>query len=111
MNALAVSVFLAFNLGVESVPLKTAVLDDPLQSLDDVHLLGLIDLLRRVKGRRQLVLSTHDARFGTLLARKLRPISEHQRTVAIDFVDWTREGPTLVLHEISKDRSDLRIVA
>ena len=49
MNALAVSVFLALNLGIAKLPLESAILDDPLQSLDDVNLLGLVDLLRRTK--------------------------------------------------------------
>src|ERR1019366_4407261 len=73
VNALAVSIFLSFNLGVSRPPLAALLLDDPLQSLDDVNLLGLVDLLRRTKDRRQLCVSTHDARFATLLSRKLRP--------------------------------------
>jgi exonuclease SbcC len=111
MNAVAAAVFLAFNIGVQALPLKTAVLDDPLQSLDDVNLLGLLDLLRRVKGRRQLLLSTHDVRFGRLLARKLRPVDDGQRTMVVEFNAWTREGPELRIHEIGKDQQRLRIVA
>ena len=80
MNALAVAIFLSLNLGVPSVPIATAMLDDPLQSLDDVNLLGLIDLLRRLTDRRQLIISTHDERFGRILERKLRPIAEDKRT-------------------------------
>jgi len=111
MNAVAAAVFLAFNIGVQTLPLKTAVLDDPLQSLDDVNLLGLLDLLRRVKGRRQLLLSTHDVRFGRLLARKLRPVDDGQRTMVVEFTAWTREGPELRIHEVGKDQQRLRIVA
>jgi DNA repair protein SbcC/Rad50 len=40
MNALAVSVFLALNIGVPKPPLSVAILDDPLQSLDDINLLA-----------------------------------------------------------------------
>ncbi|MBJ7594038.1 MAG: AAA family ATPase [Candidatus Dormibacteraeota bacterium] len=39
-NALAVTIFLALNLGLPRLPLDAALLDDPLQSLDDVNLLG-----------------------------------------------------------------------
>ena len=60
-NALALSIFLALNLGMARPPLELAILDDPLQSLDDINLLGVVDLLRRCKKRRQLVISTHDA--------------------------------------------------
>lgn len=111
MNALAVAIFLAFNLGVKSLPLQTAMLDDPLQSLDDVNLLGLVDLLRRVKEQRQLIISTHDSRFGSLLERKLRPIREGQRTMVIEFDGWSREGPTILWREVARDLKPLRIVA
>ena len=60
MNVLAVSVFLALNLGIPTLPLKVAILDDPLQSLDDLNLLGLIDLLKRMREMRQLMIATHD---------------------------------------------------
>jgi len=49
-NALAVSAFLALNLGVRTLPADFVLLDDPLQSLDDVNLLSLADLLRRLDG-------------------------------------------------------------
>jgi exonuclease SbcC len=40
VNALAVSVFLALNIGVPKPPLSVAMLDDPLQSLDDINFAG-----------------------------------------------------------------------
>lgn len=111
MNALAVSIFLALNLGVPSIPLTTAMLDDPLQSLDDVNLLGLIDLLRRLISRRQLIVSTHDARFGKLLQRKLRPVTNDQRTRVIEIGSWGRGGPTYRSFDLERDTGGLRIVA
>lgn len=108
MNALAVAVFFALNLGV-STPLSAAMLDDPLQSLDDVNLLGLIDLLRRTKDRRQLIVSTHDARFGSLLELKLRPVSSDQRTRLIELDEWTREGPVVNQRDVVGDTRPLRI--
>jgi DNA repair exonuclease SbcCD ATPase subunit len=110
-NALAVSVFLALNLGVPSLPLKAAMLDDPLQSLDDVNLLGLIDLLRRTKDLRQLVVSTHDRRFGRLLERKLRPVTTEQRTVVIELTGWGRGGPTVTQSDTKRDEEIIRIAA
>lgn len=112
MNALAVSVFLSLNLGAHP-PLSTVVLDDPLQSLDDVNLLGLVDLLRRTKGLRQLLVSTHDERFGNLLARKLRPGTSNERTVLIRLGDWKRDGPVVLerSREVKGDAKPLRLVA
>jgi len=111
MNALAAAIFLAFNIGVKSLPLQAAMLDDPLQSLDDVNLLGLIDLLRRVRDQRQLIVSTHDARFGRLLERKLRPVQDGQRTIMIEFKGWSRQGPDVEVREVARDPKPLRIVA
>jgi DNA repair exonuclease SbcCD ATPase subunit len=104
-----VSVFLALNLGMPALPLRATILDDPLQSLDDLNLLGLIDLLRRIRERRQVMISTHDTRFAALLERKLRPVAEGQRTVVISMQGWSREGPTVEQREVERDRVPVRI--
>jgi DNA repair exonuclease SbcCD ATPase subunit len=111
LNVLAVSTFLALNLAVGSLPLQLAMLDDPLQSLDTVNLLGLADLLRRVREVRQVVVSTHDEKLAGLLARKLRPVDPTQRTRTIALEGWTREGPTVRQDDIGTDPSPLRLVA
>jgi DNA repair exonuclease SbcCD ATPase subunit len=110
LNAFAVATFLTLNMGVSRLPLGTAMLDDPLQSLDDVNLLGLVDVLRRIKQRRQLVISTHDSRFGGLLERKLRAL-DGQRSVRIDLEGWSRQGPVVKQRDIPGERRPLRIVA
>jgi len=109
LNALAVSVFLALNIGVPKPPLSVAMLDDPLQSLDDVNLLGLVDLFRRTRGRRQLIVSTHDGRFGNLLCRKLRPTTDDSRTMVIELDGWSRQGPSVTVREIMRDPVALRL--
>lgn len=111
VNALAVSVFLALNIGVPKPPLSVAMLDDPLQSLDDINLLGLVDLLRRTKDRRQLFVSTHDRRFGDLLSRKLRPGNEKGRTIVIELDGWSRQGPIVVTRGVKCDPVPLRLVS
>jgi exonuclease SbcC len=111
LNALAVSVFLALNVGVPKPPLSVAMLDDPLQSLDDVNLLGLVDLFRQTKGRRQLLVSTHDGRFGNLLSRKLRPANEDGRTIVIELDGWSRQGPSVTIRDIMSDPVKLRLVS
>ena len=111
MNALAVCTFLSLNLGVTQPPLEAAIMDDPLQSLDDINLLGLVDLLRRTKDQRQLCVSTHDVRFGNLLARKLRPRSPQQRTVVIELEGWSRNGPTVTTRDVRSDPVPLRLAA
>jgi DNA repair exonuclease SbcCD ATPase subunit len=94
-NALAVTIFLAFSLGIAPSALDCLILDDPLQNLDDIHLLGLVDVLRRVCEHRQVIITTHDPAFARLLTRKLRPTepSEHVLLLAID--TWGRSGPKI----------------
>ena len=90
---------------------NVAILDDPLQSLDDINLLGLLDLLRRTKDSRQLLVSTHSERLGNLIARKLRPSNSEQRTTVIELSGWSREGPTVKQRDVKADPAPLRLAA
>ncbi len=110
LNVLAVAAFLSLNLSAAELPLKTIALDDPLQSLDNVNLLGLLDLLRHLRGRRQVILSTHDDRLASLLRRKLRPVRSGERTVSIEFSAWNTKGPTVGVRDIERDLGELRLV-
>ena len=69
------------------------LLDDPLQSLDSINLLGLVDVLRRFREHRQIIVSTHEQRLLGLLQRKLRPVRLRERIMTLYFDGWTREGP------------------
>ena len=111
LNILAVSIFLTLNLGTPSLPLRTAMLDDPLQSLDDINLLGLTDLFKRIRQKRQLVVSTHDRRFSSLLERKLRPVSDSQRTICIDLSGWSGEGSITIQRDVERDQIPIKMVA
>lgn len=110
MNVLAVAIFLSLNLAIPTLPLQVVALDDPLQSLDTVNLLGLADLLRRVKASRQVIVSTHDERLADLLERKLRPVAPGERTIRIDLRGWTSQGPTADSREVPRDVHPLRLV-
>ena len=83
-NIAALSYFLAMSLGAGERALPFVLLDDPLQSMDDVNVLGFADLCRFLRADRQLVLSTHDRRFANLLRRKLAPRDPRDRTIAIN---------------------------
>jgi len=105
VNALALSLFVALNLGLPKLPLNALLMDDPLQSLDEISLLGVADLLRRAKPTRQLIISTHDERFVGLLQRKLRSTQSDERVLTITLSGWSRRGPNV---EISVARPDLQ---
>jgi DNA repair exonuclease SbcCD ATPase subunit len=111
LNVLAVSTFLSLNLAIETLPLQVVALDDPLQSLDTVNLLGLADLLRRVRASRQVIVSTHDSRLADLLSRKLRPVVEGDRTRIVRFDAWTRTGPVVEQYDVPPDVVPLKLVA
>jgi DNA repair exonuclease SbcCD ATPase subunit len=112
LNALAVSIFLGLNLGATEAPLAVSMLDDPLQSLDDVNLLGLVDTLRRTKALRQLLVSTHDSRLANLLQRKLRPVGNDRATRVYVFTDWTPEaGPTITHDDVNAEPEEIRVAA
>lgn len=110
LNALAVSLFLTLNLSLPRLPVEAALLDDPIQSLDDINLLGLVDLLRRTKDKRQLLVSTHDHRFGKLLSRKLRPGTNNQRTSVIELSGWSRSGPEVRQYAVEPESTILKLV-
>ncbi|SRR5258706_9274530 len=72
---------------------------------------ALVDLFRRTKDRRQFLVSTHDARFGGLLSRKLRPRDQSGRTLVIEMHTWNRVGPTVVMRDVNCDPVRLRLVS
>jgi DNA repair exonuclease SbcCD ATPase subunit len=86
LNVVALSYFLAFAISDSSNAMPFVIMDDPLQSLDDVNALGLADFCRRLKRERQVVITTHDERFGELLRRKLQPRG-------YDTLIWPHLGP------------------
>jgi DNA repair exonuclease SbcCD ATPase subunit len=92
LNSLAICLFLALNLEHDA-RLRTAILDDPVQSLDDVNLLSLADVLRTVRGRRQVIVSTHDQTLAELLMRKLRPLRAADSTAVVTLDQWGESGP------------------
>ena len=94
-NIAALSYFLAIGQASGDTRLPFLLLDDPVQSMDDVNVLGFADLCRHLRHERQLVISTHERRFANLLERKLAPRSEAESTIVIQFTGWDRSGPSV----------------
>jgi hypothetical protein len=91
LNAVAICVFLATN--VSAGETRFALMDDPIQNMDDFNVLGLLDLLRSVSSNRQVVVSTHDVQLGELMRRKLRPLQLTRRTITHEFTGYDEFGP------------------
>jgi DNA repair exonuclease SbcCD ATPase subunit len=94
-NAAALSYFLALSWASGPEALKFVLLDDPLQSMDDINALGFADLCRHLRRSRQLVISTHERRLALLLERKLAARVEGEQTRVLDFQGWSRSGPEI----------------
>jgi DNA repair exonuclease SbcCD ATPase subunit len=93
LNVVALSYFLGLALSAGPAALPFLVLDDPLQTMDVLSVLGFADLCRRIREHRQLLVTTHDRRFAALLGRKLAPRELGTRTILHEFEGWTEEGP------------------
>ena len=73
INSVALAYFLALGLAAGDRALPFLAMDDPIQSMDDINVLGFADVCRLIRTKRQLLISTHDRRFASLLERKLAP--------------------------------------
>lgn len=76
INVLALSIFLARAINAkddEGNDVDCILIDDPVQSIDAINTLGLIDTLRMIsiKFNKQIILTTHDENFHELLKKKV----------------------------------------
>ena len=76
INILSFCIFLAkalFATDNEGKSMDCIFIDDPIQALDDINILSIIDLLRNVAFSmdKQIVLTTHDRNFFELLQKKV----------------------------------------
>lgn len=83
-NTAALSLFLSLNL-IHEAPVEPIVLDDPVQNMDDVHIMELAALLRAInrQGNRQVIVSTHDESLWRYLWKELSPTRSGERLVSI----------------------------
>jgi len=78
LNILSFSIFLSKVLKMkddDDKPVDCIFIDDPIQSMDSIHILSTIDLLRSIIIRtgKQIIFSTHDENIHNLLQRKMPP--------------------------------------
>src|SRR5439155_24173367 len=74
LNTAALTLFLALHLSVRPV-LPWLIIDDPVQSMDDVHIAQFAALLRTLAKEhgRQIIISVHDRPLFDYLALELSP--------------------------------------
>lgn len=105
-NVAALCYFVALAFASSEADFGFILLDDPLQSMDDVNVLGFSDLCRFIRREKQLVISTHEDRLGNLLTRKLTPRDEAMRTLRLHFSAWDRSGPFVEKEYISATHTE-----
>ena len=84
LNTAALTLFLALHLSVPAV-LPWLIIDDPVQSMDDVHIAQFAALLRTLKQHgRQVIIAVHDRQLFDYLALELSPAFNGDRLVTIE---------------------------
>ncbi|MCA0992752.1 AAA family ATPase [Guptibacillus hwajinpoensis] len=95
LNILALSIFLGLGLTQRYSNLQQLFLDDPIQSMDDVNILALIDVIRAIMDSRysdnHMIISTHNEDFAQLIAIKMR----NRGIVQYNITGYTEEGPKI----------------
>jgi exonuclease SbcC len=88
LNTAALTLFLALHLSVEP-QIPCLVLDDPVQSMDDVHVAQFASLLRTISYEqgRQVVVAVHDQALFEYLALELSPPDQASRLALIRIAD------------------------
>lgn len=111
-NIVVLAAFLALGWAAGSDGLPFVLMDDPLQALDDVNVLGFADLSRHLRRQRQVVIATHEERFARTLERKLIGRHESEDLLIHRFVSWNREGPKVETRRIDGHSAPgLRVLA
>lgn len=97
LNIISLSIFLGMGLPEKGSNFEQLFLDDPIQSMDDLNILALIDVFRElvdIPNVKRLVLSTHDDNFAKLLRVKMR----NKNIKVIDFESYGNEGPVISIN-------------
>ena len=100
-NVAALCYFLALAFASSEADFGFVLLDDPLQSMDDVNVLGFSDLCRFLRKEKQLIISTHEDRLCHLLRRKLISRDAPIQTLILNFSSWNRSGPYIEVERIA----------
>jgi len=98
LNILSLSIFLAKALNVSDPsgkPVNCIFIDDPIQAMDSINILSIIDLFRSIVANmgKQIILSTHDENFHKLLKMKIPPELFKSRYIELESFGKVKQGP------------------
>lgn len=111
LNTAALTLFLALHLSVKN-RLPWLILDDPVQSMDDVHISQFAALLRSISKRlnRQVILAVHERALFDYLALEMSPAFEGDRLLTIE-LSRTTDGKSVAKPELLTFRPEKAIAA
>lgn len=111
LNTAALTLFLALHLSVPPT-LPWLVIDDPVQSMDEVHIAQFAALLRTLSKQhgRQIIIAVHEKPLFDYLALELSPAFQDDRLITIE-MGRTASGATVVNYEPTIYRPDTAIAA
>jgi exonuclease SbcC len=100
LNTAALTLFLALHLSV-APDLPWLVIDDPVQSMDEVHIAQFAALLRTLaksKTQRQIIVAVHERPLFDYLALELSPAFQNDRLITIE-LSRSADGQTLMNYQ------------
>ena len=99
LNTAALTLFLALHLSVKPA-LPWLLIDDPVQSMDEVHVAQFAALLRTLSKQhgRQIIVAVHEKPLFDYLALELSPAFQSDRLITID-IGRAADGKTVVNYE------------
>lgn len=111
LNTAALTLFLALHLSVKPV-LPWLVIDDPVQSMDEVHISQFAALLRTLSKQhgRQVIIAVHEKPLFDYLALELSPAFPNDRLVTIE-VGRTANDLTVIDYKPKTWERDVAIAA
>ena len=110
LNTAALTLFLALHLSVE-VRLPWLLLDDPVQSMDEVHISQFAALLRTLSKEhgRQILIAVHDRALFDYLSLELSPAFSGDELITIE-ISTSSNGRTRVTPNRFGYKQDMAIV-
>jgi exonuclease SbcC len=112
LNTAALTLFLALHLSV-TPDLPWLVIDDPVQSMDEVHIAQFAALLRTLaksKLQRQIVVAVHEKPLFDYLALEFSPAFQNDRLITIE-LSRSADGQTLMNYQPHVWQPDKAIAA
>lgn len=111
LNTAALTLFLALHLSVGPT-LPWLVIDDPVQSMDEVHIAQFAALLRTLSKQhgRQVIIAVHEKPLFDYLSLELSPAFQDDRLITIE-MGRTASGATVVNYEPMIWKPDTAIAA